>query len=166
MNTRITRTASVALLGAAAVGVSMLAGTTATAQPTASTGGHTMTVTKSSPGDRTYLIECVEENLRRAPRTFDLTCADANMRLTQLKWKNWGAKTATATGKVAVNTCSPSCDKGKWASYAVKVSASKLAMGETARAYQTLTVTSTGKRPAGTPRVEVFKLPGFDGVTR
>lgn len=108
----------------------------------------------------TYLVECVEDQLVQRPKTFTLTCADANQFLDRLQWADWGADTARATGVVTVNLCEPSCAQGKEASYPVRVTASGLVEGEASATYRTLTVTATGERPQGTPRVETFDLPG------
>lgn len=108
----------------------------------------------------TYLAECLEDSLVQRPRTFTLTCADANQSLEGLTWSRWGAEQATATGRAVINTCTPSCAEGKDVTYPVRVVASRLVKGEASATYRKLTVTATGDRPAGVPKVDTFDLPG------
>ncbi len=110
--------------------------------------------------DVTYLAECLEDSLVQRPRTFTLACADANQSLEGLRWAHWGAEQATATGKAVINTCTPSCAEGKDVTYPVRVVASQLVKGEGSATYRKLTVTATGTRPAGVPKVDTFNLPG------
>lgn len=108
----------------------------------------------------TYLAECLEDSLVQRPRTFTLTCADANQSLEGLTWSHWDAEQATATGRAVINTCTPSCAGGKDVTYPVRVVASQLVKGEASATYRKLTVTATGARPAGVPKVDTFDLPG------
>ncbi len=110
----------------------------------------------------TYLAECVDDSLVQRPRSYVLACGDGNQSLDGLVWSNWGSPRATATGKVVVNNCDPSCADGKTISYPVRVVASKLIRGEASATYRVLTVTAVGQPPAGQLRQEVFQLPGND----
>ncbi len=110
----------------------------------------------------TYLAECVDDSLVQRPRSYVLACGDGNQSLDALVWSNWGSPRATATGKVVVNNCEPSCADGKMISYPVKVVASKLIQGEASATYRVLTVTAIGQPPAGQLRQEAFQLPGND----
>lgn len=166
------RTSALTALGLATLAAPLAISATATAGAAAPTAAHTVTVagatTTPKPAPRadqaraqvTYLVECLDDNRVRKPRTFTLACADANHRLTKLTWKGWGSSKATATGRAVLNTCSPSCAKGREISYPVKVTAGNLVEGEASATYRKLTVSVVGKRIRGVPRTEVFHLPG------
>jgi len=52
-------------------------------------------------------------------------CADAGVGIGNLEWETWGAKSATGTGLYGVNSCEPTCAKGKWVFVDVNVALSK-----------------------------------------
>jgi hypothetical protein len=51
-----------------------------------------------------------------APRTFILTCADANDYLAGLRWVSWRTE-AFGTGVEHINTCNPNCAAGHFRRY-------------------------------------------------
>lgn len=110
----------------------------------------------------TYLAECLDDELVQRPRSFTLSCGDGNQSLDSLRWSNWGADRATASGSMVLNTCEPSCANGTMRRYPVRVVASRLVEGEASATYRTLVVTVVGPLPAGQPRVESFPLPGIE----
>jgi hypothetical protein len=87
-----------------------------------------------------------------------LACGDANYLLANLKWRGWGKPTATATGVARANTCTPNCAAGKFRSYRMTATASKLSTCGKARYYATLTIVYPGARPAGTAKRDVHTL--------
>jgi hypothetical protein len=93
-----------------------------------------------------------------APPELVLACGDANYLLANLKWRGWGKPTATATGVARANTCTPNCAAGKFRSYRMTATASKLSTCGKARYYATLTIVYPGARPAGTAKRDVHTL--------
>jgi hypothetical protein len=94
-------------------------------------------------------------HLVQKPATFTLACADANYRLTALRWLSWGKSTANGTGKAVANDCTPTCVAGHFHSYAVAVTAARPIMCGTARRYARLTILYSGTRPAGYGKTDV-----------
>ncbi|MGH2928867.1 MAG: hypothetical protein ACRDL8_11750, partial [Solirubrobacteraceae bacterium] len=93
---------------------------------------------------RVVIHKCVS-GTAVAPKTYVLACGDGYTGLQQLHWKRWGSRTATATGRGFVNTCTPNCAAGRPATYPVVVTVSRLSNG----AYSHLVVKATGRRPKG-----------------
>jgi hypothetical protein len=93
-----------------------------------------------------------------APKSFVLTCADANYELAALNWHAWGSPTATATATVHSNDCTPNCAAGHFHSYKANVAADRLIACGKARIYARLTISYPGARPAGIPKRDVQTL--------
>jgi hypothetical protein len=120
-------------------------------------------------GARTWAVECTPGHLVQTPRTFTLACADANESLGSLTWQNWGEPTATASGKLVVNTCRPTCVAGKFVSYPVDVTMSRRVVATKPATsssgdkkvwlYTVVTFQATGDHPKGTPDHGRFRLP-------
>lgn len=64
------------------------------------------------PGDATPLVR---------PRTFILTCADANSLFAKLSWTSWTPGLASAKGLYEENDCNPYCAAGHFHNYPVLV---------------------------------------------
>lgn len=58
-------------------------------------------------------IMCTKK-VGKAPSSLVLSCADANSKLTALRWTDWGDATAYATGRLTWNDCTPTCVSGHW----------------------------------------------------
>lgn len=114
-------------------------------------------VTSAVP--KTYLAECLEDELTQRPVSYTIACADGNASLDELTWSGWGRPRATAEGVVVQNTCEPDCASGKLRRDPVTVVASDLKARGTAHLYTRLTVTYTGQVPPGALPVETLKLP-------
>jgi hypothetical protein len=112
-----------------------------------------------APVSGPYLIECVDDNLAKAPASFTLACADANESLDGLSWQNWGAPTAKAKGYIVVNTCEPNCAEGSLKRYPVSVLASRLVRHGPGQVYTRLTLRFLGAIPEAYLRVEEYELP-------
>lgn len=108
------------------------------------------------PGATAWIWNCGP--LVSAPASIVLTCADANYELASLRWRGWGRATATATGKAHANDCTPNCAAGHFHAYAVRVSATRLFACGKARAYERLTISYSGARPAGIAKRDVHAL--------
>lgn len=105
----------------------------------------------------TGIRDCVG-NPTHEPRSITLTCADAGYQVVKLKWQNWGAKRAAATGVAVVNTCEPSCADGTFERFNVRVIADRLAVAKSSAEYRRLTVVYTGARPTGLPARDVYRV--------
>ena len=114
----------------------------------------------------TFLTECVDENKVRTPKTFTLACGDANQRLENLTWTNWGGDNAFATGIVRENDSEPMSKGDKWISYPVKVKATGIVEGEASVSYTKLIVRTVGKAPQGVDALQIFDLPGVEPLTK
>lgn len=119
------------------------------------------TTAKHTPGPAgyTFLRQCVTDDVTNRPRRFTVACADANQYLDRLQWKRWGQRSARAKGVMTVNTCAPSCAKGKLKNYPVSVRAHRIVRGEAAQFYSRLTVTYTKSVPTGERRTHTYVMP-------
>lgn len=111
----------------------------------------------------TYMIECVEDQLREVPTRFTVTCADAKEYLDKLTWKGWGHKQARASGVLTIEPTyaekQESKGKARAQNYPVTVVADKLVKREANQVYSRMQVTFTGKTAPGEPRTMVIDLP-------
>ena len=55
------------------------------------------------------------------PANYLMSCADANASWKNVRWENWGLKTALGTGDLYQNDCQPNCVSGRFRLYAAKV---------------------------------------------
>ena len=123
-------------------------------QPARTTAKHT-----PGPAGYTFLRQCVTDDVTNRPRRFTVACADANQSLDRLQWKRWGQRSARAAGVMTVNTCAPSCAKGRLKNYPVSVRAHRIVKGEAAQFYSRLTVTYTKAVPTGERRTHTYVMP-------
>ncbi len=72
-------------------------------------------------GSKVGMVLSCSKNVGKAPRTYVLSCADANSMLASLHWIDWGEATAFATGTARWNDCTPTCVAGHWKSEPVTV---------------------------------------------
>lgn len=78
--------------------------------------------------------------MQSAPPRLVLACGDGNFYLTNLAWKGWGTRSATATGTAHENDCMPYCAAGRFHTYPVRVTTSGIRSCGAARAYGRLHV--------------------------
>lgn len=88
---------------------------------------------------KTYLIDCAHQPVAR-PKTFTLTCGDANSGLEHLSWSVWGGATARATATYVENNCTPTCVAGKFIHYPARVQADRLARKDGTAYYRSILV--------------------------
>lgn len=60
------------------------------------------------------------------PATYLLACADGGVFLDALHWSAWNSPTATASGSLWENDCTPNCADGHYHSYPASVTVSAL----------------------------------------
>ncbi|MET9608884.1 hypothetical protein ABZZ17_28120 [Streptomyces sp. NPDC006512] len=70
--------------------------------------------------DPVVVVDCFAQAQVR-PEEYLLACGDGNNRLVDLRWHDWGTRTATATGTDMVNDCRPYCAAGRFRAYPVTV---------------------------------------------
>lgn len=111
------------------------------------------------PSLSTYVFDCAGEPTA-GPRSFVLTCGDANQALMRMRWRDWDTPRAVGTGWARVNTCEPSCAEGKSRRYRVRAVVDRRLKGRSDDfdVYRRLTVTAVGPRPEGVPARQVFRL--------
>jgi FlgD Ig-like domain len=78
----------------------------------ASSGG---SFTVPAPPDRVFAPDCVGKP-RYKPRRITLTCADAGLWVSKIRWTRWTRKVATGVGVVHWNDCKPDCARGHFRS--------------------------------------------------
>ena len=108
------------------------------------------------PGSTAWIDACGP--IVSAPKSLVLACADANYGLVRMHWHRWGKATATATGAVSANDCTPNCAAGRFHTYPVAVTADHLRACGRARTYDRLSIVYTGSRPQGMTRRDVHTL--------
>ena len=65
----------------------------------------------AAAGSATAVINnCVGAQVR--PRSFTLTCADANIQIVRARYSRWTQHAATGRGRYVYNTCTPNCASG------------------------------------------------------
>ncbi len=132
-----------AVSGAVVAGLLGVAHAQASAAPLATSPG------ESATRGVTFLTNCKGESVR-SPRTFAMSCQNQSYTLRNLRWKNWGAKTATATGIAMYGGCEGECASTKGARYNVTFTVTQRTNGEASvhyrRASTVLTRTEKGKK--------------------
>jgi hypothetical protein len=108
------------------------------------------------PGATAWIWNCGP--LVTAPKTFIITCADANYELAGLHWRGWGSARATATGSAHANDCTPTCAAGRFHTYPMTAVADRLSRCGKARYYARLTIVYPGARPKGIAKRDVQTL--------
>jgi hypothetical protein len=73
----------------------------------------------SAPGVP-HVLPCVGSPEVR-PANYLMSCADANASWKKVAWTTWAGKSATGTGDLYQNDCTPNCAAGHFHSYAAKV---------------------------------------------
>lgn len=113
-------------------------------------------VAAASGAQRVYLTqECRTPAVM--PAAVVLACADDNIYATRLHYKNYGQKTATATGLIHVNDCTPNCAAGKFHIYPLKIAFKGLVRCSQGRLfYSRAEYTFTG--PGGSGKADVQPL--------
>ena len=100
------------------------------------------------------------------PRSITVACADANFRLTKVKWSSYGATTASGTARARIDTCDPNCVSGTFQTYPARVSLSQVKQCGDVPQFTRLAVTFTATRPTGYTRVETQTFKCANAPTR
>lgn len=87
------------------------------------------------------------------PKSFVVTCADANFVVKKVDYSRYGARSARGTGTASINTCDPSCVEGTFKNYPVSFTLSKVRQCGDVPQFRRLTIRFTGRKPKGQKRV-------------
>ena len=135
------RLGMVSVLATAGLALGLSASASATTAHSAAPSVSARMVVFDCPGQAKPLVE---------PRSFILTCADANSVLGKLSWTSWTPGVASATGVLEENDCTPYCAAGHFHSFPALV----ILWGDTAvknhpgeHCYAKMTIILTGTRP-------------------
>lgn len=88
----------------------------AVATPAAAPAASGRAATAGGPPAEEAMLDCQHQRVV-TPRSFVISCADANSGLTGLSWVAWSPGAAAATGTYTYNTCTPTCAAGHDVSY-------------------------------------------------
>ena len=109
--------------GTLAVALSLSTGGAGAAPGPASASSRTVAVASSKASAVKAVprvLSCLSVPEVRPP-SYLMSCADANAAWRNVRWVNWGLKTALGTGDLYQNDCQPNCVSGHFHSYAAKV---------------------------------------------
>lgn len=81
------------------------------------------------------------------PATIVIACADGGIGLQDLRWTTWGAASATGTGTLWLNLCTPDCAEGTIAHYRADVTLSHVAGTAWGPAFSQASLTYPGAAP-------------------
>lgn len=82
------------------------------------------------------------------PKEINLSCADANLMVTGLKWSAWTNNMASGTGTLVWNPCIPTCVAGKAEKFPAKVTLGRLASGAGVSVFSGMTLAFPKGGPA------------------
>ncbi len=133
--------------GLAAGGLALGLALSASATPAHQAASIAAPYVRSAPP---VVFDCPARSAVVEPKTYVLTCADANSYLGKLSWTSWRLGRASAKGVLEENDCTPYCAAGHFHSYPAVVvfwgdATVKNHPGE--RCYTAMTVILTGQRP-------------------
>jgi hypothetical protein len=136
--------------------------TTGVPAPTSSTGSSTTTLTAGTPATTTtarpsgpgVLAACTSpppQHLAVEPSSITVACADNGIGAEDLVWHSWTGTTATATGDVWENDCTPSCAGGTIRRYPASITLSDVQASGDGPTFTAMTATYSGAEPNGHP---------------
>jgi|tagenome__1003787_1003787.scaffolds.fasta_scaffold20562019_1 hypothetical protein len=80
-------------------------------------------------------------------------CGDGNFYAKRITWDSWGGSRATGRGTAHVNSCDPNCAEGKFETFPVRISVSRVRSCHGGRRYTRATTSfSRSDRPSGPRR--------------
>ncbi len=166
----VTAIASGLAVGGLALGLAL----SASATPAHPVAGAAAPYVRPAPP---VVFDCPGRSALVEPKTYILTCADANSYLGKLSWTSWTPGLASAKGVLEENDCTPYCAAGHFRSYPAVVvfwgdATVKNHPGE--RCYTAMTVILTGQRPryydylthtwVTAPAIQTSTLPASPGA--
>lgn len=137
---------AVVVLAASAVALAVDGGGTAP-------GAHATTAADSHPNGAHptgVAADCgspAQARLSEDPATIVIACADGGIGLQDLHWTAWGATSATGTGTLWLNLCTPDCALGTIAHYRAEVTLSTVVRGTSGPAFTQVSLVYPGASP-------------------
>jgi len=102
----------------------------------------------------TYMLSCGVQSVK--PSRIIISCADANRLVTSIHWTSWGGATATATGTLEWNNCTPTCVSGRFLTKAISFKVSGLKTLNKKSTYTTMAGPAGAWGEAGTTWTQVW----------
>ena len=101
------------------------------------------------------------------PETVSLACADDNIYVSAINWKNWGGRNSGGNGTLVVNNCNPNCAADKFKTYPVHISLRKVRIRKCQTKkrvpmYRTAVLSFPANQPSFAASIRKSKL-GCDG---
>jgi hypothetical protein len=91
-----------------------------------SVGGLVATVSPASASTAVaHLMTCTKV-LTTKPSNYVLSCADANARFQGVTWSSWTSTSASGSGVLVENDCTPYCAAGKFITHRARVTLGKV----------------------------------------
>ena len=112
---------------------------------------HDVTTTRapSSPGVLANCTAAPPQHIEVEPAKIVVACADAGIGAQDLVWHSWRATTATATGVVWENNCTPTCASGTIGHYPASITLSDVQPSNDGPTFVRMTATYRGAEPNG-----------------
>lgn len=85
--------------------------------------------------------------LSQEPATIVIACADDGIGLQDLTWTSWGATSATGTGTLWLNLCTPDCATGQFGHYPASVTLSSVVDSAKGPVFTVASLTYPGAGP-------------------
>ena len=102
--------------GAIALAVLLPAAAAASAREPVTVASRSAGASKTTP----RVLTCPGHTEVR-PRSYLMSCGDANASWKNMVWTSWGPRTASGTGDLYQNDCTPNCASGHFHTYPAKV---------------------------------------------
>lgn len=117
-----------------------------------------------SGGVRVFFpVDCVHNVFR--PQSITVACADANFRVTNIRWRSYGQSSASGRGRARIDTCDPDCVSGTFRTYSVRVRLTRVRQCGDVPQFTQLVVTFQGTPPPGFSRAERQRFQCADAPT-
>ena len=110
-----------------------------------------------------FPVDC-EHNVFK-PRSITVTCADANFRLTNVRWTSYTASSARGRATARIDTCEPDCVSGTFRTYRVTVTLTRARQCGDVPQFTRLAVIFQGSPPQGFERAERQRFGCADAPT-
>ena len=134
-----------AVIGGGATPGAHVVTTTDSAHPTASAGPGPGTAPATG-----VAADCgspAKARLSEDPATIVIACADGGIGLQDLHWTAWGVTSATGTGTLWLNLCTPDCAVGTIAHFRAEVTLSTVVHGTAGPAFTQVSLAYPGASP-------------------
>lgn len=95
----------------------------------------------------TAVIDCTGDAPTTRPVSLNLTCGDGSVTFTHIVWTTWSADSATGTGLLGENNCTPNCAQGSVVTEPAAVVLSAPATQDGHPIYTAMTVTPVAPNP-------------------